>query len=81
MMPTDKFNEMMFGMYDMTQIKMSSLFDMIMVQVISLTIGAFILIAYSAYDMSQTELMYSMAILFASLLLTGTVYRRLGDKG
>ena len=81
MMPTDTFNDMMFVMYDMTQIKKSSLIDMIMVQVISLTLGAFILIAYSAYDMSQTELMYSMAILFASLLLTGTVYRRLGDKG
>ena len=81
MMPTDTFNDMMFGMYDITQIKKSSLIDMIMVQVISLTLGAFILIAYSAYDMSQTELMYSMAILFASLLLTGTVYRRLGDKG
>ena len=80
-MPTDTFNDMVFGMYDMTQIKKSSLIDMIMVQVISLTLGAFILIAYSAYDMSQTELMYSMAILFASLLLTGTVYRRLGDKG
>ena len=80
-MPIDTFNDVMFGMHDMTQIKKSSLIDMIMVQVISLTLGAFILIAYSAYDMSQTELMYSMAILFASLLLTGTVYRRLGDKG
>jgi len=53
---------------------------MIMVQVISLTLGALILIAYSAYEMSQTELMYSMAILFTSILLTGVVYRRLGDK-
>tara|TARA_R100000005_G_C4945789_1_gene168380 strand:+ start:567 stop:812 length:246 start_codon:yes stop_codon:yes gene_type:complete len=80
MMPTDTFNDMMYGMYDMTQIKKSSLIDMIMVQVISLTLGATILIAYSAYDMSQTELMYSMAILFTSMLLTGTVYKRLGDK-
>ena len=53
---------------------------MIMVQVISLTLGAAILIAYSAYDMSQTELMYAMTILFTSMLLTGTVYKRLGDK-
>jgi len=51
-----------------------------MVQVISLTLGALILIAYSAYEMSQTELMYSMGILFTSILLTGVVYRRLGDK-
>ena len=80
MMPTDTFNDVMYGMYDMTQIKKSSLVDMIMVQVISLTLGALILIAYSAYEMSQTELMYSMAILFTSILLTGVVYRRLGDK-
>ena len=53
---------------------------MIMVQVISLTLGAFLLIAYSAYDMNQTELMYSMGILFSSMLVTGTVYKRLGDK-
>ena len=80
MMPIDTFNDMMYGMYDMTQIKKSSLIDMIMVQVMSLTLGAFLLIAYSAYDMSQTELMYSMGVLFPSLLLTGTVYKRLGDK-
>jgi|TARA_B100001964_G_C13977499_1_gene484690 VIT1/CCC1 family predicted Fe2+/Mn2+ transporter len=80
-MPVDTFNDMMYGMYDMTQIKKSSLVDMIMVQVISLTLGAFLLIAFSAYEMSQNELMYSMAVLFVSLLLTGTVYRRLGEKG
>ena len=79
MMPIDTFNDMMYGMYDMTQIKKSSLIDMIMVQVISLTLGAFLLIAYSAYDMNQTELMYSMGILFSSMLVTGTVYKRLGD--
>ena len=79
-MPVDTFNDVMYGMYDMTQIKKSSLVDMIMVQVISLTLGAFILIAYSAYEMSQNELMYSMGVLFISILLTGTVYRRLGDK-
>ena len=80
MMATDTFNDIMFGMHDMTQIKKSSLVDMIMVQVISLTLGAFIIIAYSAYDMTQTELMYAMGVLFASILLTGTVYRRLGEK-
>ena len=79
-MPVDTFNDVMYGMYDMTQIKKSSLVDMIMVQVISLTLGAFILIAYLAYEMSQNELMYSMGVLFISILLTGTVYRRLGDK-
>ncbi len=80
-MPVDTINDMMYGMYDMTQIKKSSLVDMIMVQVISLTLGAFLLIAFSAYEMSQNELMYAMAVLFFSIFLTGTVYRRLGEKG
>ena len=80
-MPVETFNDMVYGMYDMTQIKKSSLVDMIMVQVISLTLGAFLLIAFSAYEMSQNELMYSMGVLFVSILLTGTVYRRLGEKG
>ena len=80
-MPVETFNDMMYGMYDMTQIKKSSLVDMIMVQVISLTLGAFLLIAFSAYEISQNELMYAMGVLFVSILLTGTVYRRLGEKG
>jgi len=80
-MPVETLNDMVYGMYDMTQIKKSSLVDMIMVQVISLTLGAFLLIAFSAYEMSQNELMYSMGVLFFSILLTGTVYRRLGEQG
>lgn len=81
MMPTDTINEVLYGMYDMTQIKKSSLVDMIMVQVISLALGAFFLIGFSAYDMNQNELMYSMAFLFGATFLTGIVYRRLGDTG
>ncbi len=67
--------------YDMTNVKKSSLIDMIMVQVISITLGAFLMIAFNANDMKQTELTYSMAILFTSLLMTGAVYRRLSDRG
>lgn len=81
MAPTDMITDAMYGMYDMTQIKKSSLVDMIMVQVISLALGAFLLIGFSAYDMDQNELMYSMAFLFGATLLTGTVYRRLAESG
>jgi len=81
MPPSDMINSAMFGMYDMTQIKKSSLVDMIMVQVISLALGAFLLIAFAAYDMDQNELMYSMAFLFSATLVTGTVYRRLAENG
>ena len=74
-------NDLMFGLNDMTMVKKSSVVDMIMVQVISLALGAFLLIAFSAYDMDQNELMYSMAFLFGATFLTGIVYRRLGDTG
>ena len=71
----------LYGIHDMANVKKSSLIDMIMVQVISITLGAFLMIAFNANDMKQTELTYSMAILFTSLLMTGAVYRRLSDRG
>ena len=72
---------LVLSIHDMTNVKKSSLIDMIMVQVISITLGAFLMIAFNANDMKQTELTYSMAILFTSLLMTGAVYRRLSDRG
>jgi len=77
-LPSDS---LVLGIYDMTNVKKSSLIDMIMVQVISITLGAFLMIAFNANQMKQTELTYSMAILFISLLMTGAVYRRLSDRG
>ena len=77
-LPSDS---LVLSIHDMTNVKKSSLIDMIMVQVISITLGAFRMIAFNANDMKQTELTYSMAILFTSLLMTGAVYRRLSDRG
>ena len=77
-LPSDS---LVLSIHDMTNVKKSSLIDMIMVQVISITLGAFLMIAFNANDMKQTELTYSMAILFTSLLMTGAVYRRLSDRG
>ena len=74
-------DSLVLSIHDMTNVKKSSLIDMIMVQVISITLGAFLMIAFNANDMKQTELTYSMAILFTSLLMTGAVYRRLSDRG
>ena len=74
-------DSVLYGIHDMANVKKSSLIDMIMVQVISITLGAFLMIAFNANDMKQTELTYSMAILFTSLLMTGAVYRRLSDRG
>ena len=71
----------LYGIHDMANVKQSSLIDMIMVQVSSITLGAFLMIAFNANNMRQTELTYSMAILFTSLLMTGAVYRRLSDRG
>lgn len=75
------FDTVIYGIHDMTQIKKSSLIDMIMVQVISITLGAFLMIAFNSYEMDQTQLTVSMGILFTSLLLTGAVYRRLSESG
>ena len=77
-LPSDS---LVLSIHDMTNVKKSSLIDMIMVQVISITLGAFLMIAFNANDMKQTELTYSMANLFTSLLMTGAVYRRLSDRG
>ena len=74
-------DSVLYGIHAMANVKKSSLIDMIMVQVISITLGAFLMIAFNANDMKQTELTYSMAVLFTSLLLTGAVYRRLSDRG
>ena len=74
-------DNVLYGIHDMANVKQSSLIDMIMVQVLSITLGAFLMIAFNANNMRQTELTYSMAILFTSLLMTGAVYRRLSDRG
>ena len=74
-------DSVLYGIHDMANVKKSSLIDMIMVQFISIPLGAFLMIAFNANDMKQTELTYSMAVLFTSLLLTGAVYRRLSDRG
>ena len=76
-----QLDSVLYGIHDMANVKKSSLIDMIMVQVISITLGAFLMIAFNANDMKQTELTYSMAILFTSLLMTVAVYRRLSDRG
>ena len=75
------FDNVLYGIHDMANVKQSSLIDMIMVQVISITLGSFLMIAFNANSMTQTQLTYSMAVLFTSLLLTGAVYRRLSDRG
>ena len=77
-LPSDS---LVLSIHDMTNVKKSSLIDMIMVQVISITLGAFLMIAFYANDLKLTELTYSMAILFTSLMMTGAVYRRLSDRG
>lgn len=74
-------DSVIYGIHDMANVKQSSLIDMIMVQVISITLGSFLMIAFNANSMTQTQLTYSMAVLFTSLLLTGAVYRRLSDRG
>jgi|TARA_E500000305_G_C4028677_1_gene243365 hypothetical protein len=53
--------------------------DLIMVQVISLLIGSFLLLATQGYKMSSTTLSWTVAIVMSFFALTGIVYRRMSS--
>ena len=70
---------MSIAMSDMTNLRRSVVVDLIMVQVIAMSIGAFLLIIFEGYKMSSSQLAWSMGSLFVTFMLAGMVYRRLGD--
>jgi len=51
--------------------------DLIMVQVISLFIGAFILLATQGHKMSSNNLTWTVGAVMVMFVLSGAVYRRL----
>ena len=51
--------------------------DLIMVQVISLLLGAFILLATQGHNMDSNEVTWTAGIVMVFFTLTGMVYRRL----
>ncbi len=51
--------------------------DLIMVQVISLLIGSFMLLATQGYKMSSTSLTWTVGVVMFFFMLSGIVYKRL----
>ena len=61
---------------DFSNLRKSVIVDMIMVQLISITLGCFVIIVFSGQNMDQTTLTYLLAALFFSFTFTGVVYRK-----
>ena len=66
---------------DMTNLRKSVVVDMIMVQVISLTLGCFLILAFSGPSMESRELTWLLGALFFFFSMSGIVYRRLSAQG
>lgn len=74
-------NSMLSTVSDMTNLRKSVVVDMIMVQVISLTLGCFLILVFSGPKMQSRELSWVIGSLFACFSMTGIVYRRLAAQG
>lgn len=61
---------------DFSNLRKSVIVDMIMVQLISLTLGCFVIIVFSGQNMNQTSLTYLLGALFLCFTFTGVVYRK-----
>jgi len=61
---------------DFSNMRKSVIVDMIMVQLISLTLGCFIIIAFNSNTMNSTNLSYLLVVLFGLFSFTGLVYRK-----
>ena len=74
-------NSMLSTVSDMTNLRKSVVVDMIMVQVISLTLGCFLILVFSGPKMESRQLSWVIGSLFACFSMTGIVYRRLAAQG
>ena len=64
---------------DMTNLRKSVVVDMIMVQVISLTLGCFLILVFSGPNMDSNTLTWVIGALFVFFSASGIVYRRLSS--
>ena len=74
------FGSFSIAVSDMSDTGHSVIVDMIMVQVFSLVLGSFLIIAFGAQSMSPQQLTWMLGSLFASFSLTGIVYRSLSKS-
>jgi hypothetical protein len=63
----------------MTNLRKSVIVDMIMVQLVSLTLGCFLILVFSGAKMSSSDLSWVIGALFVSFSASGIVYRRLSN--
>jgi hypothetical protein len=61
---------------DFSNLRKSVIVDMIMVQLISLTLGCFMIIAFNSGSMDSKSLSYLLVALFGLFSFTGMVYRK-----
>jgi len=71
------FGTLVSGVADMHDTPHNVMVDMIMVQVISLLLGSFILLASQGYKMGPVALTWTLGIVMSFFILAGWVYRRL----
>jgi len=69
------------AMSDMTNLRKSVIVDMIMVQLIALTLGCFMILVFSGPRLNSSDLSWLIGALFVCFSATGIVYRRLGQQG
>jgi hypothetical protein len=74
--PVNSFNIMVS---DMTNLRRSVIVDLIMVQVISLAIGCFLILAFEGHRMNSNQISYTIAFLFITFMMIGVVYRKLAS--
>ena len=65
------------GFADMHDTPHNVMVDLIMVQVISLLLGSFLLLASQGYKMGPAALTWTVGIVMAFFIMAGWVYRRL----
>ena len=75
------FGSFSIAVSDMSDTGHSVIVDMIMVQLIALTLGCFLILVFSGAKMTSTDLSWVIGALFVSFSATGMIYRRLGQQG
>ena len=72
-------SDLMIMMSDMTNLQRSVIIDLIMVQLISLSVGAFLILAFQGYKLEAQQVTWVVVFLLVWFMFSGMVYRKLGD--
>ena len=72
-------SDIMIMMSDMTNLQRSVIIDLIMVQLISLSVGAFLILAFQGYKLEPQQVTWVVGFLLIWVMFSGMVYRKLSD--